>query len=75
MRLLPIPIKQNSKLMQPYLKITRIPYEEPYHLQLEIEASNARQTGWLQVYVVADDLMRIARALEQFPQYMGSDST
>ena len=48
-------------------KLTRIPYEEPYHLQLEVEASNTRQKGYLVYYSSASDLADIGKALSDFP--------
>jgi hypothetical protein len=38
------------------LRITRFPYEEPYHLNLQIEASNGRVTGCLEYYCSVNDL-------------------
>ncbi|MEM7351172.1 MAG: hypothetical protein AAF657_10225 [Acidobacteriota bacterium] len=47
----------------PFIRITRYPYEEPYHLNLVVEASNGRQRGALEIYAKAEDLSRLARDL------------
>ena len=54
------------------LRITRTPYEEPYHVNLEIEASNTRQKGYLEYYSNASDLIEIGIALKDFP-FLGAD--
>lgn len=45
------------------IKITRFPYEEPYHLRLYIEASNGNLKGRLEYYCVADDLEKLGKKL------------
>jgi hypothetical protein len=55
--------------MKPFIQITRYPYEEPYHLQLVMVASNGRQRGKIEYYVNADDLMEIANAMKAFPRH------
>lgn len=55
--------------METLLKITRHPYEEPYHLNLDFQASNGRQAGFLEIYCVADDLRHAARELSVFPRH------
>jgi hypothetical protein len=55
--------------MRDYIKIERIPYEEPHHLQLKIEASNGRQTASIEIYVDASDLVEVANSLETFPRH------
>ena len=53
--------------MNSYLRITRHPYEEPYHLNLVIEASNGRLHGALEVYVSSQDLSELPSSLRGFP--------
>jgi len=53
--------------MKPYIKITRNPYEEPYHLNLIIEASNGITSGKLEYYCNASDLTEISKSLINFP--------
>lgn len=55
--------------MSTYLRITRIPYEEPYHLELRVEASNGRQSACFGFYIGAQLLIEIADELEVFPQH------
>ena len=45
------------------IKITRFPYEEPYHLNLRIEASNGKMNGRLGYYCNADDLKELGGKL------------
>ncbi len=51
----------------PFIRITRHPYEEPYHLNLVVEASNGRQQGELEIYANAKDLVEVAKDLRGFP--------
>jgi hypothetical protein len=55
--------------MNPSIKITRYPYEEPHHLNLVIEATNGRLRGQLEVYINAKDLLELADELEAFPRH------
>ncbi len=55
--------------MNKYIRITRHPYEEPYHLNLEIEASNGSHVGTMQYYDNADSLISFAENLEVFPRH------
>jgi hypothetical protein len=48
------------------IKITRFPYEEPYHLNLVIEASNGKMNGRLGYYCDADDLNNLGNQLIEF---------
>lgn len=48
------------------IKISRYPYEEPYHLNLRIEASNGRFSGNLEYYCNADDLKTLGQQLADF---------
>jgi hypothetical protein len=54
--------------MKTFLRITRFPYEEPYHLQLLFTAANGRQQGELEIYCNAKDLAAFARSLQGFPK-------
>lgn len=53
-------------MRQPFIRITRHPYEEPYHLNLVV-ASNGRQRGELEIYAPPDDLVAMAAQLRDFP--------
>ena len=53
--------------MKPFLKLTRFPYEEPYHIELQVEASNDRQHASIEYYTNADDLPALGDALMKFP--------
>jgi hypothetical protein len=57
--------------MRPYIRIVRKPYEEPYHLNLVIEASNGVQKGQLEFYDNAEALSHAANELEVFPRHNG----
>jgi hypothetical protein len=50
----------------PGIRITRYPYEEPYHLNLQIEASNGRLHSELEYYCNADDLKKFGEQLAKF---------
>lgn len=49
------------------IKITRNPYEEPYHINLIFKASNGEISGQLEIYDNADILKKMADILEDFP--------
>jgi hypothetical protein len=55
--------KIRSNMNTPGIKITRFPYEEPYHLNLLIEASNGRMNGRLGYYCNAKDLNELGGKL------------
>jgi hypothetical protein len=55
--------------MNHYVRITRTPYEEPFHLELLLEVSKGRQTAALQIYINAVDLIGMAKALEDVPRH------
>ncbi len=55
--------------MTPFISITRIPYEEPYHIHLKFEASNGRLRGQLEIYLNVEALTMFADALEVFPRH------
>jgi hypothetical protein len=48
------------------IRITRYPYEEPYHLNLRIAASNGRIDGDLEYYCNANDLGVLGKKLASF---------
>jgi hypothetical protein len=48
------------------IKITRFPYEEPYHLRLVIEASNGKMNGGVEYYCNANDLNKLGNQLLGF---------
>lgn len=50
-----------------YLIVRRHPYEEPYHTELEFEASNGHFTGSARFYCSVEDIGSIGRALVPFP--------
>jgi len=54
--------------VRPFIRITRHPYEEPYHVNLVVAASNGRQQGELEIYAKAEDLAVFARDLRGFPK-------
>ncbi len=53
--------------MNALLKLTRFPYEEPYQIQLLVEASNGRQRASIDYYTHASDLPELGEALLTFP--------
>ena len=53
--------------MEKSLKIVRIPYEEPYHINLIFIASNGESKGQLEIYDSAKQLKILAGILEEFP--------
>ena len=55
--------------MKSYLRIVRHPYEEPYHLNLVINASNGNVAACFEYYENADAIRKWASALEQFPRH------
>ena len=57
------------------ITITRFPYEEPYHLNLRIEASNGRVTGELEYYCNATDLKELGKKLTDFLGQRGEEIT
>lgn len=52
----------------PFIVIHRHPYEEPYHLNLVISASNGEMRGTLEYYCNAADLKDVGSRLAAFPQ-------
>jgi hypothetical protein len=53
-------------MQTPGIRITRHPYEEPYHLRLYIEAANERVNGDLEYYCNAADLKNVGKQLADF---------
>lgn len=49
------------------ITIVRIPYEEPYHVNLIFKASNGESKGQLNIYDSAKQLKKLADILEDFP--------
>jgi hypothetical protein len=58
--------------MTSYIRLIRYPYEEPYHLDLGITASNGYARGRLQLYVGAQELAHWAEGIETFPVHARS---
>ena len=54
--------------MKQFIRITRHPYEEPYHVNLFVAASNGRQHGEIEIYANVEDLASLARGLRGFPR-------
>ncbi len=48
------------------IKLTRTPYEEPYHVRLLITASNGRIRGELEYYCNASDLQELGAQLRDY---------
>src|SRR6185369_15402945 len=55
--------------MSAYIRITRMPYEEPYHTHLVMEASNGRQRWEFEYYASVKSLIEWATRLEVFPRH------
>ncbi len=61
-------VTHNNRLnAAPRITVHRLPYEEPYHTQLEIEASNGVFAGAIDLYCAVDDIRDVGRALSAFP--------
>ncbi|MBL8896240.1 MAG: hypothetical protein JNM84_01370 [Planctomycetes bacterium] len=57
-----------------FLRITRVPYEEPHHLELVVAASNGRQGGEIGIYCNAEELRRFARTLCEMSSQHGASA-
>ena len=57
------------------IRITRTPYEEPYHLCLRLAASNGRLSGDLEYYCNASDLGSLGKQLADFAGLKTGDVT
>ena len=55
--------------MTHYLRLERIPYEEPYHVELVWDVSNGITSSCFRYYANADFLREIAERLEVFPRH------
>ena len=55
--------------MSNYIRIERIPYEEPYHVQLVWSVSNGNTSTSFEYYDNAESLIELADHLEQFPRH------
>jgi hypothetical protein len=53
--------------VEPYIVMRRVPYEEPYHLNIELSASNGAFAGTVDFYCTPGALLEIAAALSAFP--------
>ena len=59
----------------PFIIIRRYPYEEPYHLNLVISASNGAMSGTLEYYCNAEDLTKVGDRLAAFPRQKDDNYT
>ncbi len=57
--------------MHPSLLIRRLPYEEPYHTQLEFIVSNGLLAVKVDIYCSVRDIADIGNALVTFPKEIG----
>jgi len=55
------------------IEIERIPYEEPYIVNLIVKAANNTQCGQLEIYDNAETLTQIAISLEKFPSNISDE--
>jgi len=53
-------------VMSNYLRIERIPYEEPYHVQLVWSVSNGRTSSSFEYYANAEALNEIAPLIQVY---------
>jgi len=58
--------------MSTYIRVVRLPYEEPFNLNLVMTASNGNVRGRSEFYVGASELICWADGLEAFPQHARS---
>lgn len=72
---LQLPLKANvRRLMQPpNLIVQWLPYEEPYHTQLEFTVSNGVFGGSTDIYCNVDEIANIGRGLQAFPSRVGDE--
>lgn len=57
----------------PSLIVKRFPYEEPYHVQIGLFASNGNFSASSDFYCNVDDLSEIGSALSSFPKNVGDE--
>lgn len=55
------------------IRIQRFPYEEPYHVQLNLSAENGRFSGGLDFYTGVPCLKQFAANLQDFPKHIGDE--
>lgn len=55
------------------IRIQRFPYEEPYHLQLQLNAENGRFSGGFDFYTGVPWLKEFAASLQDFPKCIGDE--
>jgi hypothetical protein len=60
-------------MLAPYIRVRRLPYEEPYHIQLEFTVSNGVFSGCTDIYGRVDTLTEIGNSLRQFPNKIGDE--
>lgn len=58
-----------------HIIVQRFPYEEPYHTQVSIAASNGRYSGQIEIYCAVDTLREIGLALTRFPTKVPDEYT
>src|SRR5687768_3554832 len=58
---------QQAAELTPFIEVVRHPYEEPYHVNLVVTASNGAQFASLEIYANAADLTTYANALRDVP--------
>jgi hypothetical protein len=54
-------------MTEPFVTIRRMPYEEPYLLNLQVRASNGAFAGEVEIYEDTEQLRELGRALRRFP--------
>jgi hypothetical protein len=58
--------------MNTFIRVIRYAYEEPYHLNLVMLASNGYVLGRCELYVTPEDLVSWADEMESFPKHIDS---
>jgi hypothetical protein len=61
--------------MKPLLVIRRLPYEEPYHTQLEFVVRNTLFSAQVDIYCGVPEIAEMGRALQAFPTKIGGSYT
>lgn len=56
------------------IRIQRFPYEEPYHVQLNLSAENGRFSDGLDFYTGVPCLKQFAASLQDFPKHIGDEA-
>ncbi|HEU5181297.1 MAG TPA: hypothetical protein VFW45_10920 [Candidatus Polarisedimenticolia bacterium] len=57
--------------MKPFIRMTRLPYQEAHQVHLVVVASNGRQMGEIEVYSNAEGLAALASKVRGFPKEEG----